>query len=232
MSSVAAARAVPLKSAIASEIRRRIVEGIYAPGQRISDKELTLELGASRTPVREALLDLKSAGLVVMRPQHGTFVFEASADETRDICELRGIYESGALRLSLGRAPERVAAPLKSCITKSAAALRSGDLAAFEKLDRQFHETLIDLSANPYLIDAYRLIADKVNVLRHLLPQTRERMAKALTQHRRIARLAENRDVEKACAELASHVRNVHRQLQSRATTCTWRIPAQAAIGS
>jgi DNA-binding GntR family transcriptional regulator len=230
MSSDSATRAIPLKSTIADEIRRRIVEGVYAPGQRISDKELTLELGGSRTPIREALLELKSEGLVVVRPQHGTFVFDASQEDIRNLCALRGIYEAGAVRFGVENNRAQLALSLKRCITNATTALQNGDWVACERLDREFHETLIESSGNPLLIDAYRLIADKVNVLRHRLPRTRERLARALKQHRRIAEFVEHGDAEAASMELSSHVGNVYTQLARKIAASASVAKAPSAI--
>jgi DNA-binding GntR family transcriptional regulator len=64
----------PSKSAIAEGIRARIRSGELPLGARISDKVIASELGISRTPVREALVQLQTEGLVVIRPQSGTFV--------------------------------------------------------------------------------------------------------------------------------------------------------------
>ncbi len=64
----------PSKSAIAEGIRARIRWGELPLGARISDKVIASELGISRTPVREALVQLQTEGLVVMRPQSGTLV--------------------------------------------------------------------------------------------------------------------------------------------------------------
>ena len=199
----------PLKAAIADEIRGRIVDGRYPPGSRVSEKELTLELGASRTPVREALLQLQAEGLIVMRPQSGTFVFDPTAGEVRDLCELRGIYEAGALRLAAARDAAGLAAVLSATVKAARVALRASDLAACERLDREFHEAIIARSGNALLVESYRRIADKVNVLRHQLPRTRERMGKALLQHAAIVELVAGGKVSSACAELAAHVRNV-----------------------
>ena len=86
----------PLKGVVADEIRSRIIVGRIDLGARISDKELASELKISRTPVREALLQLQAEGLVVVRPRSGTFVFDLSPDELQQISELRGLFEAGA----------------------------------------------------------------------------------------------------------------------------------------
>ena len=91
---------LPSKTTVAAEIRSRITTGRLALGARISDKQLAAELDVSRTPVREALVQLQSEGLVVMRPQSGTFVVDLTIEDVRQICATRAILEAGALRLA------------------------------------------------------------------------------------------------------------------------------------
>src|SRR5215468_9846283 len=89
----------PLKGVVADEIRNRIIVGALNFGERVSDKDLATELRVSRTPVREAILQLQSEGLIVVRPRSGTFVFDLSAEDLREICDLRGLFEAGAIRM-------------------------------------------------------------------------------------------------------------------------------------
>lgn len=205
----AMSKASPLKSIVAEEIRQRILDGRFAPGERISEKALTAELGLSRTPVREALLQLQSQGLVVVRPQSGTFVFDASVEEIRDICELRGIFETGALRIATEHDLEGLVTALKKLVDEAGLKLLQADFYACEQLDRKFHEHIIESSRNRFLIDAYRLIADRVNVLRHQLHCTRDRAANGLRQHKLIVKLLSERKVSEAAREIAAHLRNV-----------------------
>src|SRR5262245_36231779 len=90
----------PSQRAIAAEIRSRIISGRLPMGARISDKQLATEFNVSRTPVREALVQLQTEGLVVMRPQNDTYVFDLTADDVRDMSATRAIFEAGALRLA------------------------------------------------------------------------------------------------------------------------------------
>lgn len=60
-----------LKSYILQEVRTRIVDGRYAPGQRLSENTLACELSTSRAPVHDALLTLRGEGLVQVYPQRG-----------------------------------------------------------------------------------------------------------------------------------------------------------------
>ena len=89
----------PSKSAIAEGVRVRIRSGELPLGARISDKVIASELGISRTPVREALVQLQTEGLVVIRPQSGTFVTDLTPTDVLQICATRCVLEVGALRL-------------------------------------------------------------------------------------------------------------------------------------
>jgi DNA-binding GntR family transcriptional regulator len=199
----------PLKSKVAAEIRDRIVVGALNLGQRVSDKTLASELQISRTPVREALLQLQAEGLIVMRPRSGTFVFDLSSEELKEVCDLRGVFEVAAIEMGASIHPERMVSGLATRIAEAAVAMESGDFAKCEQLDTAFHETLIGLSGNKYLIESYRTISDRVRALRSRLPQTRERISRAIAQHRRIVDLLALGQSHAAADEIRKHVQNV-----------------------
>jgi DNA-binding GntR family transcriptional regulator len=205
---------LPSKAIVAAEIRSRITTGRLALGARISDKQLAAELDVSRTPVREALVQLQSEGLVVMRPQSGTFVFDLTIEELRDICATRAILEAGAIRLAAETAGSTdVMARLGLLVGRAAIALDDGDLALCDELDCQFHEGIVAASANGYLIRAYSGISDRLRALRHRLPRQQDRMARAIAQHRHIIDLWAAGRLHQATTEISSHVLNVARLL-------------------
>jgi DNA-binding GntR family transcriptional regulator len=217
-----AARIVPLKSVetgspskatVAASIRTRITSGRIALGARISDKDLAAELDISRTPVREALLQLESEGLVVMRPQSGTFVVDLTIEDVRQICATRAILEAGAIRLVATSDMAELTGRLGLLVGRAAIALDDGDLGLCDELDCQFHEGIVAASGNSYLVRAYAGISDKLRALRHRLPRERDRMARAIGQHRHIIDLWAAGRLDQAIAEISSHVLNVARLL-------------------
>jgi DNA-binding GntR family transcriptional regulator len=209
---------LPSKAIVAAEIRSRITNGRLPLGARISDKKLAAELGVSRTPVREALVQLQSEGLVVMRPQSGTFVFDLTIEEVRDICATRAILEAGAIRLAADAGSADPIARLGLLVGRGAIALDDGDLVLCDELDCQFHEGIVAASANAYLIRAYSGISDRLRALRHRLPRERERMARAIAQHRHIIDLWAAGRLDQATMEIGSHVLNVARLLTAIGT--------------
>lgn len=201
------------KARVVAHVRELIRTGAAPLGGRLSDKKISNELGLSRTPVREALLQLQSEGLVVMRPQSGTFVIDLSAEDLRQVCALREILETGALRIAATAASPPEIAALGMLVGQASIALADGDLAACDELDCAFHEALIAASRNAYLIKSYQSIADQLRALRHRMPREAQRMSAAIVQHRFVIDLWAAGRVEQATEELGSHVRHVERLL-------------------
>jgi DNA-binding GntR family transcriptional regulator len=104
-------RAFPTVSDMVYEIiRDGILQGAFAPGERLRQDELAEAIGVSRIPVRSALLQLESDGLIQFNPYKGAVVTKLSSDEMREIYELRAVLESHALRKAVNAmTPEKLA---------------------------------------------------------------------------------------------------------------------------
>lgn len=198
---------------LADIIRARIVSGELQLGQMLSDKELALVYQTSRTPVREALLELRAAGLVVTYPQRGTYVFNPTQKDIAEICEMRGLLEAGALRVAAAAGLTPLVMELNKAVAHMAFAIEAGDFRMVEVFDTQFHETMVAMCGNSRLVSAYRQISDQVRVLRHRLPARRQRVHDALAQHRRIVDLLTAERVDDAAEEVLRHVERVHNLL-------------------
>jgi DNA-binding GntR family transcriptional regulator len=207
----------PSTAAIARDLRHRITSGRWPLGSRISDKQVAAELEISRTPVREALLMLQSEGLVVTRPQSGTFVVDLTVNDIRQICQTRSILETGALRLAAAGVADNLPR-LGLILSRASVALADRDYAGCDELDCEFHEALVAGSGNAYLEKAYSALSDRLRALRHRLPYEHDRMARALAQHRRIIDFWTLGRIDDAVSELAMHVGNVG-QLLTAGTT-------------
>ncbi|MBO9625697.1 MAG: GntR family transcriptional regulator [Microbacterium sp.] len=95
----------PVASPLAEEafhgIAGRITNGIYQPGDRVSDKALAEEFGVSRTPVREAMQRLERIGLIEMHPSRYTVVTEITPEMARATWEFTGLYAGNIVHLAL-----------------------------------------------------------------------------------------------------------------------------------
>src|SRR5258707_6681681 len=90
-------RAESLTDQVYSLPEREIVEGRMKPGERIREKELSQRLGISRTPIREALLKLEMAGIVVCNSRRSYNVRILTAADVSEIFEILGILEGAAV---------------------------------------------------------------------------------------------------------------------------------------
>jgi DNA-binding GntR family transcriptional regulator len=201
-----------LTALVTDQLRDLIVTGRLALGEQLSENALAERLGVSRTPVREAFLRLEAERLVEVRPQRGTFVFRVDADEVREICELREVLETGALRIALARDPAALAAALSPLVeAASAAAFR--DPAAYQPHDAAFHETLVAAGRNRQLAEAYGLISARVTALRYRFLTTPAQVEGSRGQHAEVLRLVRAGDATAAEEALRHHVYNSYRAL-------------------
>lgn len=192
---------ISLKDYILHAVRERIVSGEYAPGQRLSENTLAKELETSRAPVRDALMTLRSEGLVLVYPQRGSYVFNPSHAERVALCEVSAVYEMGALTLAIEYNPQRLCDILGEQMEYGVKALERGSMLDWAKADRLFHESIIELSANPFLEAAYQTIGSRIAALVHRLPSDPRRIAASVAQHRKIWAMICRRDLVMA-AEL------------------------------
>jgi DNA-binding GntR family transcriptional regulator len=92
-----------LRRQVYDELKKLILSGALRPGERLHERDLTKQLGVSRTPLREALNQLASDGLVVNRPQRGHFVQAYDAKTVDDLYGLRALLEGHAIELAMER---------------------------------------------------------------------------------------------------------------------------------
>jgi DNA-binding GntR family transcriptional regulator len=142
-----------LAEAVYAAVHHRIVTGGYRPNQRLVETDIAAELGASRTPVREALVQLVKDGLAV-RSRQGLSVREFTFAEVREVYEVRAALEGYAARLAAERAtPEALvdlALKLDSHAEKSQG--ESVDRAKVVETNAAFHNAVLATAGNERLL--------------------------------------------------------------------------------
>lgn len=199
-----------LTAIVVERLRELIVEGQIDLGEQLSENVLAERLGVSRTPVREAFMKLEAERLVEVRPQRGTFVFTCTADEVREICELRAILESGALALGAARDRSGLVAALSEAADGAEPSLLQS-AQAYQPHDSAFHDTLMAFAGNAHLVEAYQRISGRVRTLRWRYTTTLDEVRDSQATHREVIRhIAEGADAE-AEAVLREHVHRSYR---------------------
>jgi len=152
---------------VANELRRRIASGIYAPGERLVELQLSAELGASRTPIRLAFEELTKEGLLERLPTRGFRVRAFDADELADAIDVRGVLEGMAARLASERGLDNSArSVLQDCVQEGRDLLEAaaaGDLRIDARrwiaMNTRFHATLMEAACNAALASTMAHIA-------------------------------------------------------------------------
>ncbi len=131
-------------------IRTAILNGQLAGGTRLVQSDLAAQLNVSTTPVREALRDLASEGLIRIDPHHGGVVSELDADDLREVYQIRQRLEPLALEIAMPLITDEI---VERCEALHKQMCDSPNSADWVNLNRQFHMTIYEAS------DQHRLVA-------------------------------------------------------------------------
>src|SRR6478735_8007924 len=156
---------VPPRELLRDDVYRRlrdaIVDGTFAPGEQLRDAELAGWLGVSRTPIREALLRLARAGLVVAEPGRSTSVTSLDLRATRDAQAVVAAMHQLAVRAAVGQLTAADFTLMRAANTRFAAALRDGDVDAALAADDELHAIPVTAAGN----HAIQLVLDQFSPL-------------------------------------------------------------------
>lgn len=200
------ARPLSLTETVLAQLRQAIVRGDLALGATLSERVLALQLGVSKTPVREALAQLRLEGLVRIYPQRGAAVFTLSAREVKEICEFRQTLETAALRLSLERDPKGLSADLDAAVAAMVEARRRTDTKAYLDADTEFHLAFFRRCGNTYLSETYGLHVGKIAALRTHLAGKPLHTQRSFEEHCEIAAMVGSGDTASLMAVLDRHI--------------------------
>lgn len=195
-----------LTQVVLEHIRTSIIDGEFRLGDAVSEKAVAATLGISKTPVREAFLQLKAEGLIAVVPQTGTFVFAPSALEVQDVCELREVLELAALKLACQRSRAALVASLGAVVDRMGHAQATDDLKEYRRLDGEFHRALFDHCRNQALANAYASIAFKIQALRPRLSVDQDRIDASYHEHVAMLDLISSDEIKHCRALLARHI--------------------------
>jgi len=141
-------------------LRQLILEGGFAPGERVAEIPLAESLGLSRTPVRAALALLEREGLLVSVPRRGYSVREVTVEQIADAFDVRGALEALACRLALerGLAPSALGM-LEACLREAEGLLAKGRFdeaaaRAWSAMNARFHAAILEASRSQPLAEA------------------------------------------------------------------------------
>jgi DNA-binding GntR family transcriptional regulator len=175
-----------LSSQAAELVRQRLLDGAYAPGQRLVEVELAASFKISRAPLREALTGLVQEGVVVHQPNKGFYVPAITLADARALYELREAIETTAARFAADRRTDDDASEIKRLLTDTEKVMRVGGNVAYP-MNFDFHTAVVK-SAHSSLIEQRALEVNRqLQLLRQRSAHIQDRAAAAYAEHLRIA---------------------------------------------
>jgi DNA-binding GntR family transcriptional regulator len=203
--------ATSLSSMIFEQLRLDIVEGKLEPGTKLGLEALRATYDIGMSPLREALLRLKAAGLVQATDQKGFRVAPVSLDDLEDLTQTRIWIETKALRASIERGDREWEANLLAALHRLGArpkqqvanpSLINSD---WEVYHRQFHAALVAACGSPRLLEYRETLYDQSDRYRRLAVAYEPVHRDADGEHRELVDTVLRRDADGACALLANH---------------------------
>ncbi len=220
---------MPEQTHVYDRLRAQILDLERTPGARLTERGLEVELGASRTPLRAALMRLESDGLVE-RDGRAWQVSPIDLGEIGRLSELRDALETAAVRLSCARADDDAIASLAdrlgdfSLDTPNEQSVRAG---------AHFHVELAGLCGNSYFSDAVEAAMTRLARTRWLEVRTEDARRRSWEEHREIVALVAARDPEAAAERIHHHILGTHERLLTAldADARTLRARGLAVVG-
>lgn len=188
---------VLLRDDVYLRLRDAIVDGTFLPGEQLRDAELANWLGVSRTPIREALLRLGQAGLVISEPGKSTQVTEVDPKEVRDAQLVIEAIHEVALRQAIDLFTKEHLLQMQSANSKFAKAIKTKDIDAAIEADDEFHVIPIQVSGN---LAALTIIEQFSPVLRRVerLKFSSSSAANSIELHKQLIEYCKNGDLKGA----------------------------------
>lgn len=193
-------------------LRAKILTNELPPGYSAFEEELALELGMSRTPVREALIRLEKEGLVEVVPRRGMRVRQVTARDVREINEVLACLEvQAAERLASRRVSPDEMAQLENAIAEMDKALEAEDMTGWSAADYRFHRLIIELCGNGHLAETAKLFLDKAHRWRLLTLPFRAKPVYSNVNHAAVVEAIRRGD-----AQTAGEIHGAHKRRWSR----------------
>lgn len=205
---------LPVAPQIYERLRRAITTLAMLPSEALSEKELSLQLGVSRTPVREALIRLADEGLIDILPQRGSFVAPIRLRDVEEAQFIRESLEVAIVQRLARHASPRFLAEVRAGLVKQQAAVEADDRDLFLELDEAFHRSFCEeagLSKSWRVIQSVKLQMDRVRYLS--LPDPGH-LRTLLAQHSAIVEAIGQGDAALAAQSMRAHLQEVLRTAQ------------------
>jgi DNA-binding GntR family transcriptional regulator len=199
--------AAPLRKRVVRLLREAILEGEFAPGERLFENVLCDGYGVSRTVVREALRQLESENLITMVAGRGPIVTVLEKHDITALYQVRKVLEGLAGELFARHASAEQASRMRALIAEMEDVYLHGSVASREESKERFYSQLLDGANNDVLENALRGVHTRIGIFRRYAFLDEHRVAISMEELRQIVyEIAEVRDPERARRACEHHI--------------------------
>ena len=191
---------------VASDIKEVIVKGLIKPGEKINETKIARDMGISRSPVREALQELKKEGVVVSIPYKGTFVNLLGQKDIEDMYIIRGLLEAYAIEKVIENKNEKILRCLRENVEDIEKDVEKKQLKELVSKDIEFHRNICNFSGNKKLIDIWEGFQTQIEVLINLESSFYERFQLLAVEHRELLSLIVEGKTKQAQEKIKAHI--------------------------
>ena len=195
-----------LQERAAAALREEIIHGRLRPGERLSELELSQQFNTSRSPVREALVQLAQEGFVERAATGRVYVRQLDLLEAQQLYTVRATLEGLTARIAAENMTRNHTRMLEENILAMEAASQKGDVATAMILGAKFHETLIAACANKPLEECLSGFRARTSRYRYILASRNEFNRHRVKEHRKILGALKAQDPQRAEEAMISHI--------------------------
>ena len=197
--------ALPLRDHVYERLQELLIGRTLAPGDHLVEERLAAQLGVSRGPVREALQRLHRDGWITLRPRHGAFVNQPTAQQVHEFFEARELVEREATRLAAVRSTAEDAAGLLAiCDQADADWARGVPSQVMAAHTARFHRAVLDSARNHLLLEFGEQLSHRSRWF--FAPLVATIAPRAWQEHRQVAELIAAGDADRAAQAMHDHI--------------------------
>jgi DNA-binding GntR family transcriptional regulator len=189
-------------------LRQMLIEGKIAPGSKLNERELSLGLAVSRTPLREAIKMLAAEGLVELVPNRGAIAVQLTESDVAHTFEMMAGLEAMSGELAATRVTDDELNEIKAMHYEMLASFMRRELPSYYRLNAKIHEAINSAAKNPVLAQTYARVNARLQALRFRSNQDEAKWKRAVKEHDRMIEALAARDANALSDVLRTHLHN------------------------
>lgn len=207
---------LPLRDIVFNTLRKAILKGELAPGERLMEKQLAEKMGVSRTPIREAIRKLELEGLVVMVPRKGAEVAMITEQDIKNVLEVRAALEALAVKIACQKMNKEKIEQLLTINMAFTKAAKDLDVETVIEKDVEFHDVIYHATQNEKLVQIINNLREQIYRFRVEYIRQMSDFTTLVDEHEEIVKSIIEKNSFEAQEIAAKHIENQEKAVISR----------------